>query len=177
NDIKCEHHPGSGMAPEVHTFDHFKCHSTPLTSTPPDKCPWAPFKSLLEFEIAELALEACLNNEQTDHLIKLCNRCASQQEKFMFQSHKDICNRWDAVSHCITGFTQDIISVPYDDTICKFDLYYWDLWEWAGDLLHNPRLFPHMVFGVQHFSKFDGKTFVHFIDKSFTANTFWNVQV
>jgi len=103
DDIKCEHHPGSGMAPEVHTFDHFKCHSTPLTSTPPDKCPWAPFKSLLEFEIAEIALEACLNNEQTDYLIKLCNRCASQQEKFTFQSHKDICNRWDAVSHCITG--------------------------------------------------------------------------
>ncbi|KAG2053289.1 hypothetical protein BDR06DRAFT_886182, partial [Suillus hirtellus] len=35
----------------------------------------------------------------------------------------------------------------------------------------------HMVFNVQHFSKFNGKTFVHFTDEPFTANTFGNVQV
>jgi hypothetical protein len=34
-----------------------------------------------------------------------------------------------------------------------------------------------MVFDAQHFSKFDGKTFVCFTDEPFTANTFWNVQV
>jgi hypothetical protein len=34
-----------------------------------------------------------------------------------------------------------------------------------------------MVFDAQRFSKFDGKTFVRFIDEPFTAETFWNVQV
>ncbi|KAG1833293.1 hypothetical protein DFJ58DRAFT_670896 [Suillus subalutaceus] len=168
------------MAPEIHTFNDFKRRPTPLTSsTPPDKHPWAPFRLQLEFDIAELALEACLNNELTDYcyLIKFCNQCASRQEKFTFQNHKDIRNRWDAVSHCITGFTQDIISVPYDDSIQQFDLYYRDLWEWVADLLCDPRLFPHMVFDAQWFSKFDGKTFIHFVDEPFTANTFWNVQV
>ncbi|KAG1879750.1 hypothetical protein F4604DRAFT_1922961 [Suillus subluteus] len=104
DNIKREYHPSSGMASEVHAFDDFKRHPTPSTSsTPPDKQPWALFKLQLEFEIAELALEACLNNEQTDHLIKFCNRCASRQEKFTFQNHKDIRNMWDAVSHRITG--------------------------------------------------------------------------
>ncbi|KAG1838310.1 hypothetical protein F4604DRAFT_1997251 [Suillus subluteus] len=144
DDIKCEYHPSSGIAPE--------------------------------FEIAELALEACLNNDQTDRLIKFCNRCASWQKKFTFQNHKDIHKRWDAVSHRTTGFTQDVISVPYDDTIRQFDLYYRDLWEWAADLLRDPRLFPHMVFDAQRFSKFDGKTFIRFVDKPFTADAFWNVQ-
>ncbi|KAG1857010.1 hypothetical protein DFJ58DRAFT_659238 [Suillus subalutaceus] len=162
----------------VHAFNDFKCHPTPLTSsTPPDKHPWAPFRLWLEFDIAELALEACLNNGQTDRLIKFCNQCTSRQEKFMFQNHKDIHNRWDAVFHRVTGFTQDIISVPYNDSIRQFNLYYWDLWEWVADLLHNPQLFPHMVFNAQQFSKFDGKTFIHFVDKPFTADTFWNVQV
>ncbi|KAG1862822.1 hypothetical protein DFJ58DRAFT_715227 [Suillus subalutaceus] len=158
-------------------FDDFKRHPTPSTSsTPPDKQPWAPFKSQLEFEIAELALEACLNNEQTDRLIKFCNRCASRQEKITFQNHKDIRNMWDAVSHRVTGFTQDVISVSYNDTIQQFDLYYRDLWEWAANLLRDPRLFPHMVFDVQCLSKFNGETFIHFVDEPFTANTFWNVQ-
>ncbi|KAG1761219.1 hypothetical protein EV702DRAFT_1053129, partial [Suillus placidus] len=33
-----------------------------------------------------------------------------------------------------------------------------------------------MVFDAQRFSKFDGKTFVHFVDEPFTADAFWNVQ-
>ncbi|KAG2050505.1 hypothetical protein BDR06DRAFT_1064545 [Suillus hirtellus] len=149
DDIKLEYHPSSRITPEVCTFNEFKCHP-PTSSTPPNKHPWAPFKSRSEFEIAELALEACLNNDQTDRLIMLCNRCAFQLEKFMFKNHKDICERWDAVSHRTTG--------------------------WVTDLLHDPRLFPRMVFDVQHFLKFDGKTFIHFIDEPFTAESFWNIQ-
>ncbi|KAG2037928.1 hypothetical protein BDR03DRAFT_981931 [Suillus americanus] len=29
---------------------------------------------------------------------------------------------------------------------------------------------------LERLSKFDGKTFIHFVDEPFTANTFWNVQ-
>jgi hypothetical protein len=70
-----------------------------------------------------------------------------------------------------------MISVPYDGTIREFDLHYRNLWEWATDLLRDPQLFPHMVFDAQHFSKFDGKTFVTFVDEPYTAEAFWNVQV
>ncbi|KAG1886830.1 uncharacterized protein F5891DRAFT_1132413 [Suillus fuscotomentosus] len=177
DDIKCEYHPSSGIPPEVHAFHTFKRRPMPSTpSVPPDKHPWTPFKSRLEFELAELALEACLNNEQTDRLIKLCNRCTSRQEKFTFQTHKDIHDRWDTTSHRITGFTQDIISVPYDGTVREFELHYRNLWEWATDLLRDPQLFPHMVFDAQRFSKFDGKTFVNFLDEPYTAEAFWNIQ-
>ncbi|KAG2090404.1 uncharacterized protein F5147DRAFT_748245 [Suillus discolor] len=155
DDIRCEYHPSSGIPPEH---------------------PWAPFKSRLEFELAELALEACLNNEQTDQLIRLCNRCTSRQEKFTFRTHKDIHDRWETASHRLTGFTQDMISVPYDGTIREFDLHYRNLWEWATDLLRDPQLFPHMVFDAQRFSKFDGETFVNFVDEPYTAEAFWNVQ-
>ncbi|KAG1850262.1 hypothetical protein C8R48DRAFT_778238 [Suillus tomentosus] len=177
DDIRCEYHPSSGIPPEVHTFHTFKRCPTPSTpSVPPDKQPWTPFKSRLEFELAELALEACLNNEQTDRLIKLCNRCTSRQEKFTFQTHKDIRDRWDTTSHRITGFTQDVISVPYDGTVREFKLHYRNLWEWATNLLRDPQLFPHMIFDAQRFSKFDGKTFVNFLDEPYTAEAFWNIQ-
>ncbi|KAG1861504.1 hypothetical protein DFJ58DRAFT_715418 [Suillus subalutaceus] len=180
-----EYHPSSEIPPEVHAFNDFKHHPMPLVSSvPPNKRPWAPFKSRLEFELAELALEACLNNEQTDRLIRLCNRCISQQEKFTFQNHKDIRDRW---GHCFTldyrvtdnfqvQFTKDVILVPYDGTVRVFDLHYQNLWEWASDLLCDPRLFPHMVFDAQHLSKFDGKTFVNFVDEPYTAEAFWNIQ-
>ncbi|KAG2047846.1 hypothetical protein BDR06DRAFT_976428 [Suillus hirtellus] len=125
DDIMCEYHPSSKILPKVHVFHDFKCCSTPLASSaPPNKHPWAPFKLRLEFEFTELVLEACLNNEQTDRLIKLCNQCTSCQEKFTFQTHKDIHDRWDTASYRITGFTKDVISVPYDDELYTTEAFW-----------------------------------------------------
>ncbi|KAG1775023.1 hypothetical protein EV702DRAFT_936855, partial [Suillus placidus] len=60
--------------------------------------PWRPFHSRLEFEVTELALEAGLNNEQTDQLIKICHCCAVGKEIFTFKNHKDIHVKWEAAS-------------------------------------------------------------------------------
>jgi hypothetical protein len=66
DDIKVEYHPNSGIEAKVCVFDAFK--RRPATSVPlPDgHPPWCPFKSQLEFDIAELTLEVRLNNEQSD---------------------------------------------------------------------------------------------------------------
>lgn len=119
----CEYHPSSKIPPEVHAFHDFKRHSTPLASSAlPNKHPWAPFKSQLEFEFAELALEACLNNKQTIRLIKLCNQCTFRQEKFTFQTHKDIYDRWDTASYRITGVVSVFLSNVQLPMILKFSL-------------------------------------------------------
>ncbi|KAG2030588.1 hypothetical protein BDR03DRAFT_840637, partial [Suillus americanus] len=52
-----------------------------------------------------------------------------------------------------------------------------DLWELAADMLRNPHLFPHFVFDVHQFSKFDGNTFVSFVDKPFGTRDIWDIQV
>ncbi|KIK82424.1 hypothetical protein PAXRUDRAFT_804639, partial [Paxillus rubicundulus Ve08.2h10] len=36
---------------------------------------------------------------------------------------------------------------------------------------------PHFVFDAQHLSKFNGHSFVCFINEPFTANDFWDFQV
>ncbi|KAG2117400.1 hypothetical protein BD769DRAFT_1629767 [Suillus cothurnatus] len=43
-------------------------------------------------------------------------------------------------------------------------------------MLRNPCLFPHFVFDAHRFSKFDGNTFVSFVDEPFTARDIWDVQ-
>jgi len=74
-------------------------------------------------------------------------------------------------------FTKDMISVPFADKSWDFDVYYRDLWEWATDLLRDPCLFPHFTFDAQRLSKFNGESFVRFVDEPFTAQDFWDVQV
>jgi hypothetical protein len=72
---------------------------------------------------------------------------------------------------------KEVISMTYNDEQLDFEVHYWDLWEWAADLLQDLRLFLHFTFDAQHLSKFDGENFVHFIDKPYMAQAFWDLQV
>ncbi|KAG2139767.1 hypothetical protein DEU56DRAFT_871106 [Suillus clintonianus] len=169
NDIKVEHHPNSGILTKVEAFGDFKCHPAhhSLWSVPePDAQPWQPFKSHLEFDVAEIALEAA----------NICHRCARRSEKFTFRNHKDVRAKWDAASQRLTGFTKDVISIPFTDKSWDFDVYYCDLWEWATNLLHDPYLFPNFHFDAQRMSKFNGQLFKQFVDEPFTAQHFWDAQ-
>ncbi|KAG0707969.1 hypothetical protein DFH29DRAFT_979579 [Suillus ampliporus] len=178
DDIKVEHHPNSGIKTKVYAFEEFQRRPVAATSDPPpNKKPWLPFKSQLEFEVAQIALEAALNNEQTDRLIKICRRCAIGKDKFTFENHKDIHKKWDAVSQCVTGFMKEVILMMCEDKSLDFEVHYRDLWEWAADLLRDPCLFLHMTFDAQRLSKFDGKNFVQFMDEPYTAETFWDFQL
>ncbi|KAG1898822.1 uncharacterized protein F5891DRAFT_1129283 [Suillus fuscotomentosus] len=170
-----EHHPSSNIEAEVYAFNDFKCHPAVPLEPPSNTEPWHPFHSRLEFEV-ELALEAGLNNEQTDRLIKICHHCTVGKENFTFKNHKDIHVKWEAASFRITKFTKEVISVPYDGKTWNFDLHYRDLWGLASDLLGDPHIFPHFTFDAQHLSKFDGETFVRFVDEPYTAQDFWDVQ-
>ncbi|KAG2157658.1 uncharacterized protein EDB93DRAFT_1238515 [Suillus bovinus] len=163
DDIKVVHHPKSGIPMQVHVFGDFKHHPAhhSLWSAPePDAQPWRPFKSRLEFDITEIALEAALNNAQTDHLLDICHRCAQKSEKFTFQNHKDI----------------HANSIPFTDKSWDFDVYYRDLWGWATNLLHDPYLFSHFHFDAQHLLKFNGQSFKQFVDEPFMAQNFWDAQ-
>ncbi|KAG1833304.1 hypothetical protein DFJ58DRAFT_719440 [Suillus subalutaceus] len=178
DDIKIEYHLNSNIETKVYGFDNFEHHAADFLVPPPDGQPWHPFKSQLEFEIAEIMLEVGFNNQQTDRLIKLCHRCAVGKEKFTFKNHKDVCNMWEAALHCITKFTKEVISVPFngDGELRDYEIHYRDLWELAADMLQNPRLFPHFMFDAHCLSKFDGNTFVSFVDEPFTARDIWDVQ-
>ncbi|KAG1773661.1 hypothetical protein EV702DRAFT_1181089 [Suillus placidus] len=178
DDIKIEYHPSSGIEAKVYGFDSFERRSAEFLVPPSDGQPWRPFKSRLEFEIAEIMLEVGFNNQQSDRFIKLCHRCTVGKEKFTFKNHKDIHNMWEAASHRITKFTKEVISIPFagDEELREYDVHYRDLWELAADMLRNPCLFPYFMFDAHRLSKFDGNTFVSFVDEPFTARDIWDVQ-
>ncbi|KAG1845755.1 hypothetical protein C8R48DRAFT_549782, partial [Suillus tomentosus] len=91
------------------------------------------------YEGAQIALEAALNNEQTDRLITLCHRCATGKEKFTFKNHKDVHKKWDVASQRVTGFMKEVLLMTFEDKSWDFEVHYWDLWEWAADLFRDPQ--------------------------------------
>ncbi|KAG1850125.1 hypothetical protein F4604DRAFT_1934564 [Suillus subluteus] len=71
DDIKVDYHPHSQIPSTIHHFADFSCTRPMEASVPWSHTPWEPFWTQLDFEVAEIALEAALNTDQTNRLLSL----------------------------------------------------------------------------------------------------------
>ncbi|KAG2100727.1 hypothetical protein BD769DRAFT_1643762 [Suillus cothurnatus] len=86
------------------------------------------------------------------------NLTLSRTEDFTLANYVDVRNMWEAASHHLTPFEQDTITVPLGDKDMEYTVHFRPLWEWA------------------RLSKFDGDSFVRFINEPWTADAFWECQ-
>ncbi|KAG0705638.1 hypothetical protein DFH29DRAFT_980865 [Suillus ampliporus] len=173
DNIHTKFHPHARITTCIKVFSDFTRHHH-YEPPRPEHQPWLPFGCRLDFEVAELAHEATLTHEQTTCLIQLVQ--CSKTEDFTPKNYVDIRNTWEAASHRLTLFEKDTIVVPLGDTDMEYMVYFHPLWDWAVDLLRHPIIGPHFIFDAQRLSKFDGHTFVRFIDEPWTADAFWDCQ-
>ena len=101
-----EYHPHAGLATETFTFEEYG-HTPPPPIAPPESHePWKPFQTRSDFDFAELALDAGLNNQQVDKLIKLFHHCINNREKggerFTLSGSADLQNRWKIAKEKLT---------------------------------------------------------------------------
>ncbi|KIM61706.1 hypothetical protein SCLCIDRAFT_866024 [Scleroderma citrinum Foug A] len=108
-------------------------------------------------------IHAALSKELTDRLLQLVQR-VRRAERFTLHNYKDVENSWKAASH-------------REPEPRQYPMYHRSLWDWATCLLKDPMVGPYFNFDAQRLSKFDGDSFVRFIDEPWTANQFWDVQV
>ena len=135
DDIRVEYHPQSGRETENFTISDFSHNHFPKPPMPdPDRDPWHPFHTLLDFELAELALEAALNKNQTERLIRLLRRAHYQREKFMIMNQSDLRATWDASGTCLTP-----VRIPFH--YCYIDLLIYIHVE-SVPVIHCPRPVP-----------------------------------
>jgi hypothetical protein len=104
HDIKIFYHPAS-----KHPEQHFSINenlpsvsvSTGSQPSDPDQkaadleASWHPFRSWLDYEIAELSLNAHLSKADTEHLLSIIRWCIETPEQFTLSSHKDLSEYWD----------------------------------------------------------------------------------
>ncbi|KIK25431.1 hypothetical protein PISMIDRAFT_9624 [Pisolithus microcarpus 441] len=178
NDIHIEYHPNATIPPQEIPFAKFARGHRPRAYKPDMSTdPWYPFRSHLDFEFAELALEVALNKEQVNHLLHLMKSIHSAGKAFTLNEYNDLQSTWQATSHRMTAFTKEVVCInSMDGEPQEFTMYYCSLWDWVCGLLKHPSIGLHFVFDVQHLSKFDGLSFIRFIDELWMANEFWNIQ-
>jgi hypothetical protein len=103
DDICIEHHLHANHKPEVFPFsDFFHNHYPKAPVSSQSRDPWHPFRTLLDFEVAELTLDTALNMYQTEHLIRLLRWVYDHREKFTIKNNSDLRVTWDASGAWLT---------------------------------------------------------------------------
>lgn len=74
-------------------------------------------------------------------------------------------------------FEKHEISVPYRNEIRTFPFYARSLWDWALEILDDPRLAPHIHYDSVFLSKFNGTSWVRFYHEPWTGDDWHDIQV
>jgi len=108
HEIKIIYHPASERAEKyIHVDEDLPgAPAVDEPGQPTAEKPWHPFRSRLDFEIAELALNAHLSKADTEHLLSIIQRCIQNPEQFTLQGHKDIAEYWDLARSMANGISK-----------------------------------------------------------------------
>jgi hypothetical protein len=111
HEIKIIYHPAS-KRPEQHFNINNNLPGVSASTGSSDpvnvEAPWHPFRSRLDFEIAELSLNAHLSKADTEHLLSIIRRCIETPEQFTLSGHKDLSEYWDmarSMTDCVSSLS------------------------------------------------------------------------
>ena len=86
------------------------------------------FRSRLDFEFAELALQAALSKEETGRLIKLVQRAITGKEQFTLATHKEVHETWTSLEHRFTPIHKLILvvcTIVEVDVLCSLNIIWY----------------------------------------------------
>ena len=99
-DFKTEYHPRSKRPTLFQDADEFRMHKS--FKPPPDDAPWRPFRCKGDFEFAEIALDASLNQKQVDALLDLITCVANGTSQVTLKNEQELRQACDAAAAELT---------------------------------------------------------------------------
>ena len=109
DDIKIVYHPHSGKRDEIFHLEDYKSSLPRPTDIPTEKNPWRPFRTRIDFEIAELILATHMNKDQTTTFLELLHKIAANPKCFTIENKNELDNTWEgARSYHATGVSTRI---------------------------------------------------------------------
>ncbi|KAJ3832869.1 hypothetical protein F5878DRAFT_591241 [Lentinula raphanica] len=180
NDIKIEYHPSSGKPAKIlHFHEYGECRNHDHVPIPPDPAPWKPWRSRVDFEVATLALESSMSEDQINKLINILQRVGQGSDNFTLKNNKEMQTMWDLAAERSIKFQKAEIPVPFRDQEPEiFELHYRPAWDWLQELLRDTMLASQMEWDAQRMYRYDSvsNSWKRFIEEAWSANTWWKIQ-
>lgn len=133
--ISIEFHPSTKKAPKIvqmHEYSPLTYHETrPAPQPKIDNEPWSPFRTRLDFEVAELALNTHMNKGHINVLFALIRKCIKNPDDLTLRTASEVEKVWTAARTCHgTGVSAiiwivflEISQKPFSLTVCEENLY------------------------------------------------------
>jgi len=113
DDIKVVYHSSTGIPEQLYHFDDYNgleaAYSINPVSSSQDRTwekPWHPFRTKLDFEIAEVMLDAHMNEAQTERMLSLITEAVLDPESFTLANTKDLSAIWDVARETKTDMVR-----------------------------------------------------------------------
>ncbi|KAJ6552667.1 hypothetical protein DFH09DRAFT_1085839 [Mycena vulgaris] len=167
-DIKRIFHPHSKHQVYFGSFDAYLKSNMAERPVPADTEPWRPFRSRLDFEVAEFCEQIMLNKDFTATLISLIRRFNANSTSYGIWHHINALQEFQ--------FEKGSVTIQYKNEDKTFDTHTRPLWDWARSLIQDPRLASCFVWDAEKVYKFTGESYVRFYHEPWTADAFWAAQ-
>ncbi|KAF7789434.1 hypothetical protein EIP86_000378 [Pleurotus ostreatoroseus] len=176
DDIKTRYHPHAGLATRIDHFEDYGHEDDNIKPTTVDHDPLSSFGTRVEFDFAEIALEACLNRTQLDALLSVVDRIR-KGEPFGFRKSKDVEAAWERASQAQEGFQKNTFTQAYKKEKYSFDVYYRDLLPWMLGLIADVNLAPHLRWDASKlFKRRPDGTWMRYVHEPWTGDLWWKLQ-
>ncbi|KAJ3555947.1 hypothetical protein NM688_g2296 [Phlebia brevispora] len=177
DDIMTIYHPASGLSAKIEHFGDYGADEDAIRDHVSDFHLTAKFGSQVEFEFAELILDAGLNHKETDRLLKIVHKIRAGAP-FSFKTHTDIESAWDTAGRWHASFQKTTLALPYKDREYQFTVQHRNLWQYALDIIADPNFVKYMKWNARQLFKFDATTqrFKLFVHEPWTGTLWWKIQ-
>ncbi|KAF8895008.1 hypothetical protein CPB84DRAFT_1816018 [Gymnopilus junonius] len=177
NDIKVKFHPRSGRPTQIFSFDEFQWKRPKARPVPVQPEPWKPFRTHLDFKLAELMLDSNMNSQQSGTLLSLIRRVIEQPGNFMLSNVDDLEKVWDhARKTRATGFEHRTFKAEYKGEDLEFNVSTRPIFSWIEELADDANIIPTFEWDAMHCYKYDGLRWVRFVDEPWTGDDWWDIQ-
>ena len=113
DDIKVVYHSSTGIPEQLYHFDDYNGAEATYPVNPVSSSqngiqerPWRPFRTKLDFEIAEVMLDAHMNEAQTERMLSLITEAVLDPESFTLANTKDLSAIWDVARETKTDMVR-----------------------------------------------------------------------
>ncbi|KAF5346809.1 hypothetical protein D9757_013487 [Collybiopsis confluens] len=180
DDIKIEYHPSSGRPVKHMPFHEYgKQKDLCGIPVPSDLAPWKPWRSRIDFEVAKLALESSMSEDQINTLITILNCVSQGHDNFTLKDNKEIQKMWDLTAERSAKFQKAEIPVSFRNQEPEtFELYHRPVWDWLQELVSDKALVSQMEWDAQQMYKYDHttRTWKRFVEEAWSATSWWKIQ-
>ncbi|KAF8887634.1 hypothetical protein CPB84DRAFT_1749688 [Gymnopilus junonius] len=178
DDIKVEYHPKSHHPTKFYHLDDYAAQEgQPAEEPVADQEPWKPFRTHLDFEIAELMLDSHLNVGQSSVLLSLIRKAIAQLADFTLSSTDELEKFWTAARETWgTGFEHKSVKVDYKAKEIEFQVSTHPIWSWIEDIIDNGNIVPLFKWDAERCYRYNGSKWERFINEPCTADDWWNIQ-